>query len=229
VDKRELFEQIWPGVIVTDDSLVQAVKDIRNALGDDAHSVVQTVPRRGYRLISTLHPVAPETSIESGITKTDTNENAANEVVGAADVNMTTTFPETERRITVQPISTQRKFAWAALLLAAIVGLIAWQPWQSFAPVNAVKPKALTPEHPPIAVLDFGGPASPIEDQQMARAYAEELSGTLARNADMRVIASYSSFKAGAGGDSLQRIAERLGATYLVSGTLRREGEQLHL
>ena len=36
VSKRELLAQVWPGVIVTDDSLVQAVSDARRAIGDDA-------------------------------------------------------------------------------------------------------------------------------------------------------------------------------------------------
>lgn len=52
VDKRLATERVWPGMVVTDDSLVQAIGDIRRALGDARHAVVQTVPRRGYRLIA---------------------------------------------------------------------------------------------------------------------------------------------------------------------------------
>ena len=60
VDKRHLMQQVWPGLIVTDDSLVQAVSDIRRAIGDDGHHVVQTVPRRGYRLIASAPPAAAD-------------------------------------------------------------------------------------------------------------------------------------------------------------------------
>jgi adenylate cyclase len=48
VAKDELMAAIWPGIAVTDDSLVQCVTEIRKALGDDAHMVIKTVPKRGY-------------------------------------------------------------------------------------------------------------------------------------------------------------------------------------
>jgi TolB-like protein/DNA-binding winged helix-turn-helix (wHTH) protein/Tfp pilus assembly protein PilF len=51
VSKDELMAAVWPGIAVTDDSLVQAVSDIRRAIGDEAHTVLRTVPRRGYKLV----------------------------------------------------------------------------------------------------------------------------------------------------------------------------------
>jgi TolB-like protein/DNA-binding winged helix-turn-helix (wHTH) protein/tetratricopeptide (TPR) repeat protein len=50
VSKDELMAAVWPGVAVTDDSLVQCIHDIRRAIGDEAHAVLKTVPRRGYKL-----------------------------------------------------------------------------------------------------------------------------------------------------------------------------------
>jgi len=52
VAKDELVREAWSGVVVTDDSLVQCVKLIRNALGDDARRIVQTESKRGYRLVN---------------------------------------------------------------------------------------------------------------------------------------------------------------------------------
>jgi TolB-like protein/DNA-binding winged helix-turn-helix (wHTH) protein/Tfp pilus assembly protein PilF len=51
VSKDELMKQVWPDVFVTDDSLVQCIRDVRRALGDEKQSVLRTVPRRGYRLV----------------------------------------------------------------------------------------------------------------------------------------------------------------------------------
>ena len=51
-ERDELFEALWPGVIVTDDSLTQCVSDLRRALGDRANHVLKTLPRRGYILIA---------------------------------------------------------------------------------------------------------------------------------------------------------------------------------
>lgn len=52
VTREQLFEALWAGVIVTDDTLTQAVIKLRKALGDDARNphYIQTVPKRGYRL-----------------------------------------------------------------------------------------------------------------------------------------------------------------------------------
>jgi TolB-like protein/DNA-binding winged helix-turn-helix (wHTH) protein len=51
VGKDDLVSAIWSDVAVTDDSLIQCIGDIRRALGPDGRRVVQTVRRRGYRLV----------------------------------------------------------------------------------------------------------------------------------------------------------------------------------
>lgn len=49
VSKEELLKTLWPGTFASDDSLVQVLSDIRQALGPDSQSVITTVQRRGYR------------------------------------------------------------------------------------------------------------------------------------------------------------------------------------
>lgn len=51
VSKDELMRRVWGEVVVTEDSLVQAVGDIRRVLGDSSHTRLRTVPRRGYMLV----------------------------------------------------------------------------------------------------------------------------------------------------------------------------------
>ena len=51
VTKDELMQAVWPGVVVTEDSLVQCIKVLRRVLKDEAHSIIQTLPKRGYRLV----------------------------------------------------------------------------------------------------------------------------------------------------------------------------------
>ena len=58
IDRDEIMAAIWPGVVVTDDSLTQVVKEIRRALGDDEQQLLRTVPRRGLLFaaeVSRLH------------------------------------------------------------------------------------------------------------------------------------------------------------------------------
>jgi adenylate cyclase len=50
VSKDELFDAVWPGLVVTDDTLVQSIGELRRALGDGDSKLITTVPRRGYRL-----------------------------------------------------------------------------------------------------------------------------------------------------------------------------------
>ena len=50
VSKDELMQAVWPNVFVTDDSLVQCVRDVRRAIRDDDQSVLKAVRKRGYRL-----------------------------------------------------------------------------------------------------------------------------------------------------------------------------------
>jgi TolB-like protein/DNA-binding winged helix-turn-helix (wHTH) protein len=50
VSKDALMQAVWPDTFVTDDSLTQCIADIRRALEDDKHMIVQTLPKRGYRL-----------------------------------------------------------------------------------------------------------------------------------------------------------------------------------
>lgn len=51
VTKDELLGAVWSGVIVTEDSLVQCISELRQALGDVAHRLIRTEPKRGYRLM----------------------------------------------------------------------------------------------------------------------------------------------------------------------------------
>jgi TolB-like protein/DNA-binding winged helix-turn-helix (wHTH) protein len=50
VSKDVLMQAVWPDTFVTDDSLTQCIADIRRAVGDDKHVIVETLTKRGYRL-----------------------------------------------------------------------------------------------------------------------------------------------------------------------------------
>lgn len=58
IDTDELMDRVWPGTIVTQDSVYQAVASLRRILRDDAKNpaYIVTVPRRGYRLIAQVAP-----------------------------------------------------------------------------------------------------------------------------------------------------------------------------
>src|SRR5262245_53257047 len=59
VGKSDLIAAVWPGVFVTEDSLTQAVRELRKALADDDQRTVRTIARRGYLLA----PSEPRTGV----------------------------------------------------------------------------------------------------------------------------------------------------------------------
>jgi Tol biopolymer transport system component/DNA-binding winged helix-turn-helix (wHTH) protein len=54
VEKQEILDAVWKDTFVTEDTLVQAVREIRRALGENKENpcFIQTVPRQGYRFIA---------------------------------------------------------------------------------------------------------------------------------------------------------------------------------
>ena len=60
LSRDELLSGVWQGLVVGDDALTQAVIKLRRALGDDTREprYIQTVPKRGYRLIAPVDAAA---------------------------------------------------------------------------------------------------------------------------------------------------------------------------
>jgi pimeloyl-ACP methyl ester carboxylesterase len=84
--KDELLQTLWPGLIASEDSLVQAVSDIRAALGPGASKIIVTVPKRGYRLgVAIASPQSPPRDIcyaQSGEAR------IAYQIVGAGPIDL---------------------------------------------------------------------------------------------------------------------------------------------
>lgn len=105
VGKDELMQRVWGDIVVTEDSLVQAVGDIRRALGDQGHRQVRTVPRRGYVLVAEAVPCAAPAAADSG--------HAAPAALAAP---------------TTRPSSPARRWAVAlgTAVLVVVIGVAAW-------------------------------------------------------------------------------------------------------
>ena len=58
---QDLLERVWAGVIVTDQSLYQAIGELRSVLKADTATgeFIATVPRKGYRLVAPVRRPAP--------------------------------------------------------------------------------------------------------------------------------------------------------------------------
>src|SRR5262245_44926546 len=69
VTKEELFDAVWPQTYVSDGVLKNCVMELRQALADEARApqFIETVYRRGYRLIAPLSTASPFPSLKSQV------------------------------------------------------------------------------------------------------------------------------------------------------------------
>ncbi|MGI9292495.1 MAG: AAA family ATPase [Pseudomonadales bacterium] len=63
--RDHIFERVWGEAQLSDEVLTQAVAELRRALADDSRhpTAIQTIPRRGYRLVQAMHAPDPTDSV----------------------------------------------------------------------------------------------------------------------------------------------------------------------
>ena len=69
VTKSELLDAVWAETAVTDWVLTSCIRELRDALGDDARQprIIETVHRRGYRFIAPIGPPSAVPSAEPAV------------------------------------------------------------------------------------------------------------------------------------------------------------------
>ena len=73
VHKEEILDEVWSDCEVTEDSLVQAIGDVRQALGEAGRSALRTLPRRGYMLVVDGEPT--DSSVPSSVAASSMPDN----------------------------------------------------------------------------------------------------------------------------------------------------------
>jgi TolB-like protein/Tfp pilus assembly protein PilF len=101
VSVEQLLDAVWKDVVVTQDSVYQAVATLRRALGDDPKEprYIANVPRRGYRLVT---PVLPRVDSQS---VPDADFSAAVAQGGTAPDTNSLTTSATDKSIAVLPFA----------------------------------------------------------------------------------------------------------------------------
>ena len=69
VAREDLLAALWPDAVVTDDALTRCFYELRRHLshagGDERYrALVETLPKRGYRLNGTVVPLAPDSGLQ---------------------------------------------------------------------------------------------------------------------------------------------------------------------
>ncbi len=65
VSKRDLVDEVWSSGFVADNTIVHCVNELRDALGDGAAAprFLQTIPRRGYRMLGRVGEIEVDDAI----------------------------------------------------------------------------------------------------------------------------------------------------------------------
>src|SRR5499427_1223883 len=76
LSKEQLFQAVWPNIIVTDDALKRCIAELRRAFDDNARNphIIETISKRGYRLLASVSapaaaaaPAPPESAVTDSI------------------------------------------------------------------------------------------------------------------------------------------------------------------
>ena len=207
VPKEELMRRVWPNVVVSEDSLVQAIADIRRVLSADGHRLIRTIPRRGYMLVVEPNPGA---------------SSAHAEAVPPA------TGPGTEGAAVAR-----RRTRWIPLgatlaVVAAVAALIA---------IMNLRPSGRVAELPPLreaparslVVLPLESTGLSEEEGWFADAVTIDLTRTLGRWPSVLVIDHGSARKYKGRLVDPREAARELGVRYVIRGNVERNGERVHL
>jgi TolB-like protein/Tfp pilus assembly protein PilF len=70
LSKEQLFQAVWPNTVVTEDVLKRCIASLRRAFNDDARDphVIQTISKRGYRLLAPVGAAARPTAAGTAAT-----------------------------------------------------------------------------------------------------------------------------------------------------------------
>lgn len=203
VTKDELFQRAWPGLAVSDSVLTTAIKELRRALGDDARSpeVIGTVHGRGYRF---LMPV---------------------ERRGAGDLVPAAVAGE------AAPPDQTRPAGWLvalALGMASLIGavvLIAWR--QEVAVKSSATAEATALKS--VVVLPFADLTPGRSETWFADGMTEEISFSLARAPDLRVISRQAAARFRDNDTDVRAVARELDVAHVLTGSVRRDGDHVRV
>lgn len=206
---QRLLDEVWAGVVVTPGSVYQAIAQLRRTLGDSPEhpTYIETVPRKGYRLIAPVMPWAGD--------RVETDPSHAGRSPEGPSL------PETESALAA---TTGGRALWQACLLPATgvlaVVLIAGLAWHARTP----QPAAAS-----IAILPFVDLSESHDKEYFADGLAEELIGLLKKIPNLKVVARTSSFRLRGHDHSVRDVGEALGVAYVLEGSVREAGARLRI
>ncbi len=195
----DLMNQVWPGLVVSPETVIHRVKVLRDALSDDpkAPRYIAGLRGRGYQII------------------------AAVEALQELDA------PASPAQPMLAPPAPRRRYLLAIIAALVLVGAIGIGIWLSLA--QRAQPAPATPIEKSIAVLPFLDLSEKQDQAYFADGMAEEIRNLLVTIPDLKVIGRTSSFQFRGKAEDVRRVGTALGAGYIVEGSVRRSTDQVRV
>lgn len=215
VSADDLLDRVWPNVIVTPDSVYQAVAALRRLLGDDPKNprYVVTVPKQGYRM------VAPVTAVAQSPESRPATPIAAKPA--PIETSSATSSPASRS-------SSWKSYAIIALVLAlGVVAVLALRhPGEASLPTQQAATK---PDAKSVVVMPFLDLTEAMGEEVFADGMTEELIDKLAKIPDLRVPPPTASFWFKDKQMTIAEIANKLDVAYVLDGSVRKSGTMLRV
>jgi TolB-like protein/DNA-binding winged helix-turn-helix (wHTH) protein len=201
VTKSAIFDSVWQGLAVSDAVLTTAVKELRQALGDDARDPhwLETVHGRGYRFLPSV---------------AEAEERPASTLIGRPGLHGLRKFSATTWTIIT---------ALAALVPA--LGYLSQRVIKPREPTTQTAAIAVQPKS--IAVLPFADYSSAGGQAWFGEGLTEEILNSLTHTPDLIVAARSSS--ASVEKDDVREIGRKLRVANVLEGSVRREGRHVRV
>jgi TolB-like protein/DNA-binding winged helix-turn-helix (wHTH) protein/tetratricopeptide (TPR) repeat protein len=212
-----LLTRVWPGVVVSPETVVQRVKMLREALDDRAAEprYIVSLRLRGYRLVAAVSKTEAPDAFRITPSAALEPKDPPPQLAAAAG-------PEASRR-------NRRRFAiLAAAALALVVALGLWavqRGTMSQSPAPGTNDPALRT----VAVLPFKNLSADSADAAIALGVPDIVLDRLTSVEGLTVVARDSAFRAGEVSSDPAEISQRLRAVFLVEGTVQRSGTMLRV
>jgi len=200
VPRQELEREVWPGRIVTDDAVTNAIGKLRRALDDNPRRprLIETIAKRGYRLKVEPTPLAEDAAARRLTTRTGSSW---------------------------QP--SRRMWLIVGALVLSILAIIVIRTWH--APRSANGPGLPERGSATVAVMPFDVLGDDPSQSYFAEGISLDLITELSRIPKLFVIAPGTVFSYRETTADDRSIASELGVRYLIRGAVQRIGQRIRI
>src|SRR5882762_2603905 len=239
VSVEQLLDAVWKDVIVTPDSVYQAVAGLRRAfaVGTEEPAYIVNVLRRGYRLVAPvsiwIDPI-PDSMAKAPAARSDESASPRNEsieswaaAVPVAPQDGTSDSGQTKARTVRRLLPAIAGFAALAIVAGWFTVRTILQSRHTPLTTESVATNVVRQES--IAVLAFVDMSEKHDQEYFGDGMAEELIDQLAQLAELRVISRTSAFQFKAKSDDVRVIGARLSVANILEGSVRRSGDRLRV